>query len=448
VPVSIPPNAGKVLILGSNGFLGRYLTQRLNADGYDTIGVIGRAHVDLRDPAALPAFLERTPDAWALPSPILPEAGTNPRLNISFCFFLACEVGGSKFIDSAAASTQLAILRHNVQIYESVFPWLERTRTPFIFISSVLQFEPSPYGSIKRLGETWVRNMPPAGPAAAAAAQASSAAAAATPAEKPSPLGKSVRLWNIYGRERVSAKSHVLVDWAYQCIGGRAVAQSAAPPATGAAADAPSPAAAAQARVVRALTDGAEQRQFLHAQDAAAALVLLMRHWEAADEVTDITSGVTVTVGSTAPDVARAVAATAPAVASTAASDACSFVFSHRPAVARVSPPPTTGGSALVARLGWRPKVDFVDGLTDLVAALRAAVARARPLAPAAGVGRGGDGEDDGGIDLPLDAGDWVPARLPAAQALAALGAAEAGVVDSAAARPSAADTAAVKEEL
>ena len=42
----------------------------------------------------------------------------------------------SKGIEDAAADTQLSILRHNVQIYESVFPWLQLHRIPFLFTSS------------------------------------------------------------------------------------------------------------------------------------------------------------------------------------------------------------------------------------------------------------------------------------------------------------------------
>jgi len=57
----------------------------------------------------------------------------------------------------------------------------------------------------------------------------------------------------LYGRERVSPRSHVLSDWAAQCVRGGAV---------------------------RSLTSGAERRQFLHVDDAAAALVAVMERWE------------------------------------------------------------------------------------------------------------------------------------------------------------------------
>eukprot|EP00960_Hanusia_phi_P068212 766786-Hanusia_phi.AAC.9 len=31
-------------------------------------------------------------------------------------------------------------------------------------------------------------------------------------------LGKTLRLWNVYGAEAIGLKSHVLSDWAQQCV--------------------------------------------------------------------------------------------------------------------------------------------------------------------------------------------------------------------------------------
>lgn len=60
--------------------------------------VRNRAHIDLRDPNAL---------------------STNfASEKISFCFFLACEVGGSKFIGSKDGNVQLDIVQNNVLIYQ------------------------------------------------------------------------------------------------------------------------------------------------------------------------------------------------------------------------------------------------------------------------------------------------------------------------------------------
>lgn len=157
--------------------------------------------------------------------------------NISFAYFLACEVGGSKFLDNSAMSIQQGIIEHNMRIYQTVFPFLVRRRIPFAFTSSSLQaqvginssnhwlitnfdscasfvhsslptlhpnpqlhtsppspptpFQPTAYGGVKRLGERWVESL--------------------------GGLGRSVRLWNIYGAEPIGVRSHVLSDWVAHC---------------------------------------------------------------------------------------------------------------------------------------------------------------------------------------------------------------------------------------
>ena len=42
-----------------------------------------------------------------------------------FVIFLACEVGGSKFIENSREQVQINIARSNVRMYENVFPWLQ-----------------------------------------------------------------------------------------------------------------------------------------------------------------------------------------------------------------------------------------------------------------------------------------------------------------------------------
>ena len=78
-------------------------------------------------------------------------------------------------------------------------------------------------------------------------------------------LGKILRLWNVYGEdERVGPKSHVLADWAHQC---------------------------AKKGHAQSLTDGREERQFVHVNDTAAACGLAMRHHAQLDMVSDVSSG-------------------------------------------------------------------------------------------------------------------------------------------------------------
>lgn len=115
-----------------------------------------------------------------------------------------------------------------------------RNRIPFLFSSTSLVAEPDAYGSIKRLGEAWVKALR---------------------------LGKIARLWNIYGPEPMAPhrRSHVLADWAAACVrqGG-----------------------------IDSLTDGAELRQFVHSADCAAGLGAAMRHYDQLELVTDVTAPV------------------------------------------------------------------------------------------------------------------------------------------------------------
>ena len=111
-------------------------------------------------------------------------------------------------------------------------------RIPFLFSSTSLVAEPDAYGTMKRLGESWVKALH---------------------------LGKIARLWNIYGTEpqAPSRKSHVLADWAASCV---------------------------RQGSIRSLTDGSERRQFVQSDDTAAGLGAAMEHYDQIELVTDITS--------------------------------------------------------------------------------------------------------------------------------------------------------------
>jgi len=144
-----------------------------------------------------------------------------------------------------------------VELYRGVLPWLEEKQIPFVFTSSYLeasathhhhhhpkrsreatvltercwQGEPMPYGSIKRLGEMWVQQME---------------------------LGRSVRLWNVWGFQPYGLRSHVMNDWVHSCLrNGR----------------------------ITPITDGLERRQFLHVNDTAKGLIALMDGFSASPEV-------------------------------------------------------------------------------------------------------------------------------------------------------------------
>ena len=208
---------GAVLVLGSGGLVGRAVMTWLHDNGYQTLEVKNRKHIDLRTPGALDVF---------------------NKSQISYCIFLACEVGGSKFIESSEQDIQVNIINSNLRIYQTVFPWLTERRIPFIFTSSYLQGTENSYGAVKRLGEVWIHSL--------------------------GGLGKILRLWNVYGAEQVGLKSHVLSDWAHQC---------------------------AQNGSAHSLTDGREERQFVHVNDTASACGVGMEHHDELDMVSDVSSG-------------------------------------------------------------------------------------------------------------------------------------------------------------
>lgn len=194
----------------------------LHANNYDVLEVKNRQHIDLRVPGALDQF---------------------HKDQVSFVIFLACEVGGSKFL--ASNSAQQLIVENNVLIYQVVFKWLHSRNIPYLFASSYLQSYPTPYGSVKRLGEAWMEAMPK------------------NDRDLP-PLGKAMRFWNVYGSEDITEKSHVIADWVAAC---------------------------AKTGHIGSLTTGEEYRQFLHVDDCAAYIGLMMNMHDELDAVTDITSG-------------------------------------------------------------------------------------------------------------------------------------------------------------
>ena len=265
-------SADGVLVLGSGGLVGRAVVRWLSERGHEVLEVRDRRHIDLRERGALDAF---------------------NRSRVAYCVFLACEVGGSKFIDSSAAEVQRRILTSNLRIYQTVLPWLQERRIPFLFTSSYLQATPNAYGAAKRLGEQWVLQL--------------------------GGLGRILRLWNVYGEERVGPKSHVLADWAEQC---------------------------ARRGFATSLTDGREERQFVHANDTAAACGLAMRHHEALEPVSDVSSGRWTTLRS----VAQAVRG-------------CPVRFSEAPAAERRRLSPQLNRTL---HLFWAPRVSLAEGVAAL----------------------------------------------------------------------------------
>lgn len=157
---------------------------------------------------------------------------------IDTVYFLACEVGGSKYLfGDDQASVQVRILRYNMQMYEVVWPWLLERGLPTVFVSSQLSNEHIPYGTVKRVGESWAEEHGNA---------------------------RTVQLWNVYGIEKAGIKSHVVNDWVSSCL---------------------------RHGNVTPRSNGFESRQFLHTDEAAAAFVNMAENWASVPQYVHLTTG-------------------------------------------------------------------------------------------------------------------------------------------------------------
>jgi len=203
-----------VMVLGSGGLVGSALAAKLREKGYNVIEIKGRQHIDLRDPNALDFF---------------------DTVNVQFVYFLACEVGGSKFL--AMPGVQEAVWDSNMQMYDVVLEWLRRRNIKFVFSTSQLSNQPTNYGKIKKKGEDLVNAMT---------------------------NGKMVMFWNVYGPEDVGLKSHVISDWVSSCITKGSV---------------------------QSLTNGAEFRQYLYTEDCSDGLIAMMEHFDAIEKTVHLTTG-------------------------------------------------------------------------------------------------------------------------------------------------------------
>jgi len=268
-----------VLVLGSGGLIGSELVRSLKKVGYNVVEVAGRDHVDLRNEAAFKTWI----------------ATFDQDKPIAFAYFLACEVGGSKFLYGKA---QVDIITSNILMYQVLFPWFKEHNIPFIFTSTSLQSENSPYGSVKRIGEQWINSMG---------------------------IGKSVRLWNVFGEEKIGIKSRVISDWIVACL---------------------------ENGQIKSLTDGNEQRQFMFTRDCAAGLVKMMEIYEELDSVTDLSSFEWITMR----DLSQKITTLSPVQ--------CDAIFSEDSS--RVPQPDSPSSNSALYSSGWKLEWDLDTAISHL----------------------------------------------------------------------------------
>ena len=156
----------KILVLGSEGQIGSYLTEYLRNKGHDVteFDVVNGEDQDLTK----------------IPNPKLQH-----DIRISdFIFFLAFDVGGSRYLKKYQHTYDF--INNNTRLMANVFQWLKEYRKPFVFASSQMSnMSYSPYGVLKRVGELYTQTL----------------------------NGLTVKFWNVYGVENDKEKSHVITDF-------------------------------------------------------------------------------------------------------------------------------------------------------------------------------------------------------------------------------------------
>ena len=136
-----------------------------------------------------------------------------------FIYFLAFDVGGSRYL--AKYQHTFDFLHNNIRLMSNTFELIKKYNKKFIFASSQMSnMSYSPYGVAKAIGERYTDALD----------------------------GLTVKFWNVYGPEKDLEKSHVITDFILK---------------------------AKNTGVIDMLSDGTEQRQFLHADDCSECLLEL-----------------------------------------------------------------------------------------------------------------------------------------------------------------------------
>mgnify|MGYP002629873402 CR=1 FL=1 len=201
----------KNLVIGSEGFIGKSLCTYLEKKGEQV------THFDIKR--------NKEEDA---------RVAILPLHKFDRVYFLAWEVGGAKYL--YRNDTQLHQLNWNVELLKNVMTQLQKSKIPFVFVSSQLAEETdSIYGATKKLGELWTQQL----------------------------KGSCVRLWNVYGvQEETSERSHVVSDFIHQ---------------------------ATTTNKIKIMGTGEEKRQFIHTNDVCEGLHHVLEN-NLNEEIYDLTS--------------------------------------------------------------------------------------------------------------------------------------------------------------
>ena len=156
----------RVLILGSSGQVGAYLSEYLVNKGYEVTNfdILNNKKEDLR---------------------IIPNDYLERCIRESdFIYFLAFDVGGSRYLKKY--QNTFDFINNNSRLMVNTFDYLSKYKKSFIFASSQMSnMSFSPYGILKNVGELYTKSL----------------------------SGLIVKFWNVYGIEKEKEKAHVITDF-------------------------------------------------------------------------------------------------------------------------------------------------------------------------------------------------------------------------------------------
>ena len=156
----------KVLVLGSSGQIGAYLTEYLRKKGHEVLefDIVNGRHHDMTE---------------------IPNAELYRKVMLAdFVFVLAFDVGGSHYLKKYQHT--FGFINNNARMMVNVFGVFEKYKKPFVFASSQMSnMSYSPYGVMKRVGELYTKSL----------------------------NGLIVKFWNVYGIEKDMEKAHVITDF-------------------------------------------------------------------------------------------------------------------------------------------------------------------------------------------------------------------------------------------
>ena len=196
----------RITVLGSSGQIGAYLSEYLSRKGHIVreFDIVNGIHQDMTH----------------IPNTYL----RNAIMESDFVFFLAFDVGGSRYLKKYQHTFDF--VNNNTRLMANAFGLLQEYDKPFVFASSQMSnMSYSPYGTLKRVGELYTESLG----------------------------GLVVKFWNVYGIEKDHDKAHVITDFIRKGF---------------------------EEGDFEMMTDGEEVRQFLYAEDCCEGLEAVMKNYD------------------------------------------------------------------------------------------------------------------------------------------------------------------------